>query len=169
MKFIKISIDKFKLTFLNYPSLICGGVGIRGGAIIVIAAIRVHHYRSGTAQRIEHHGALVHRIRYLADQRGILDEQLYDYALLVYVQIVDFVYACVNDVWRETHGQIKRIHLVERFLCRDLLEKMHQIDEHLKIYIGQLETQIEDGLELGFGRVQLHCLYKIGVEWKGEQ
>jgi hypothetical protein len=39
----------------------------------------------------------------------------------------------------------------------------------MQIDVGQLKTQIQDGLELGLGRVEFDGLYEVGVEAKGEQ
>ena len=45
-----------------------------------------------------------------------------------------------------------------------MLEEVHQVDERVKINVGQLQAKVEYGLELGLGGVELDCLYEVGVE-----
>ena len=143
--------------------VVCGVVGA------ATAVVRVHHNGRRAAERVEHHGPLVHRVGYFADQTRVLDQKLHHDPLLVYVQVVDFVDARVDDVGRKANGQIERVHLVEGLLLRHLLEKVHEIDEYVQVDVGQLQTQVEYGLELGLGGLQLDGLYEVGVERKGEQ
>ena len=144
-----------------------GGGGVRVRALGQ-SVVGVRHGR-GAAEWVEHEWALVDRVADFADGGAVLDEELDDDALLVYVEVVALVEFGVDDVGREADGQVEWVHFVGGLLEGDALEEAHEVDEDVEVELGQLEAEVEDGVEFGLGCVQFDGLDEVGVEGEGEQ